>query len=475
MKPACLFLFLCGLSSLIVENPVCAQKGRTVIAGRITHPENNKVRMIHFCNYEDLTMPEATLASDNSFKLVFELPESKYLRLEHGSNVADFFVMPGDSVFLTFDMMNMDSTFNASGKHAPHYFYWREHYFFTKNGRGADVTPEIMAKKVDSSFAAKRQFFDNFAKKYEKQIDPAFVKHYEVAYTYRPLSKLYMFPFMYAQNHDIPFKDLQLPTNYYTPLDKAPINIVDNWNVLEYQNFVSEYINFSYTKLLERGGKSGDNYDACEVYEFGKILLDGKGKWETLAGRIDDDIRYNGSPSAFEAFRRFMMDCPNDFIKNKLKEAYKEVQIAGKGKVLPNFSAKNSKGEKVSLSDFKGKIVLLDIWSTNCGPCFYEMRHENTTKLKAHFKDNPNVVFLYICVDRSETYWKEVLGRESFANSGIHLFDNQLEKGNVMEQLGVKGFPTYFIIDKAGAVFESNPPRPSNPELIGYLEKALAE
>lgn len=466
-----IFLFV---SILCIGNLLSAQKNKTIISGKITHPENSKVRLVNFCTYENLSLPEVELAKDNSFKLVFDLPENKYLRLEHGPQVADFFVMPGDSVFLSFDMVNMDSTLDASGPHAPHYFYWREHYNYTKNGNAPMHTkPDEMAILVDSVFKEKRKFVDNFVKKYQSQIDPAFVKHYEVAYTYRPLSKRYVFPFYYAMAKEMKVQDVQLSENYYLPIEKGKINIDENWNVLEYQNFLEEYVTHTYNQLLAKSGKPQTASNPLERYAVAKILLYGKGKWESIATMLDSDIRFEKNEGAFEAYHRFMVDCPNDFIKNKLSEAYKEVQIATNGKEMPNFSARNSKGEKVSLADFKGKVVLLDVWAMFCGPCWYEMRHENTAKLKAHFKDNPNVVFLYLCIDRSESRWKEVIQKEPFVNVGIHLYDDELSKGNAMEQMGVKMFPSYFIIDKEGKIFDSNPPRPSNPDLINVMEKAL--
>jgi len=45
----------------------------------------------------------------------------------------------------------------------------------------------------------------------------------------------------------------------------------------------------------------------------------------------------------------------------------------GKGVPAPNFSLPDLEGKKVSLTDFKGKVVLLNIWATWCAPCVEEM------------------------------------------------------------------------------------------------------
>jgi len=45
------------------------------------------------------------------------------------------------------------------------------------------------------------------------------------------------------------------------------------------------------------------------------------------------------------------------------------------GSPAPNFTLQTPDGESISLSDFQGKLVMLNFWSTRCGPCVVEMPH----------------------------------------------------------------------------------------------------
>lgn len=57
------------------------------------------------------------------------------------------------------------------------------------------------------------------------------------------------------------------------------------------------------------------------------------------------------------------------------------------GSVVKDFEMRDRDGNLVKLSDFKGKLVYMDIWATWCGPCVEEI--PNMEKLYQHYKDDP--------------------------------------------------------------------------------------
>ena len=114
-------------------------------------------------------------------------------------------------------------------------------------------------------------------------------------------------------------------------------------------------------------------------------------------------------------------------------------------KPAPDFIAKNIKGETVKLSDFKGKVILLNFWATWCGPCKVEMPSLET--LHQRFKSK-NFSLLAISNDM---FGAQIVKPFIKANNLTFpvLLDQQLQASN---KFGVVSLPTTFMIDPEGNI-----------------------
>ncbi|MEG0258991.1 MAG: redoxin domain-containing protein [Lysinibacillus sp.] len=142
-----------------------------------------------------------------------------------------------------------------------------------------------------------------------------------------------------------------------------------------------------------------------------------------------------------------------------------------KGKVPPNFTLSTLDGKEVTLSELKGKKVVLNFWATWCPPCKAEMPHMQNY-YEQYAKDE-NVEILAVNITAGEKDITEA-GKidivQTFANSYELTFPILLDKtGEVGEKYQVLIIPTTYFIDSKGFI-QNVVKGPMNMEMLeGYV------
>jgi thiol-disulfide isomerase/thioredoxin len=125
-------------------------------------------------------------------------------------------------------------------------------------------------------------------------------------------------------------------------------------------------------------------------------------------------------------------------------------------------------GKAVTLQDFRGKIIYVDFWFSQCRPCLAEA--PATEQLKKRFIGK-DVVFLYISTDVVLADWRKTIATHSLSGpNSVHLLDPQ--GVHAVQAYQVQGFPTYMIISRDGHILQRDAPRPSAGKAT---EKALEQ
>jgi peroxiredoxin len=124
-------------------------------------------------------------------------------------------------------------------------------------------------------------------------------------------------------------------------------------------------------------------------------------------------------------------------------------------------------GEKMNLTEQKGKIVLVNFWATTCGYCVYEM--PNLVETYNRFRDKG---FEVVAVAMPDDSADDVIG---YTRKHGLPFPVALDAmGEANQAFGrVQATPTSFLIDKSGNIVENRRGGPDFDQLNAYLKQQL--
>lgn len=186
-----------------------------------------------------------------------------------------------------------------------------------------------------------------------------------------------------------------------------------------------------------------------------------------MAKSINMYLGMGGDAKLDETYQAFQKYSTDPEMKKIVAEKYKTLGELSPGKPAPDFEMKDVNGKVYRLSDFRGKMLYIDIWATWCGPCLAETPHFE--KRYQQYKNKPDIEFIGISLDGNVAAWKNKLAEDK--SEWKQFIVDKDRDSELSRKYVINGIPRFILIDKEGKIITANAPRPSSARIEAYLEK----
>jgi thiol-disulfide isomerase/thioredoxin len=231
-----------------------------------------------------------------------------------------------------------------------------------------------------------------------------------------------------------------------------------------------------------------DRETAIAHYQFGVILMN-----EGLEKRKDEIFKHgheevskalainSNFPDAIFVDGRMLAQLKQDDAAKARFEQYLKMKSAddpnahralryisrpelARARMAPPFAVTTIDGQRISMDDLQGKVVLLDFWATWCGPCREALPHMQRVAKK--FQGQP-LVILSVSLDKDEKAWKDFITKNEMTWPQYR--DGSFE-GTIARKFSVDAIPHTFTIDADGVLQEEHI---GDASIEGKLNKLL--
>jgi thiol-disulfide isomerase/thioredoxin len=442
------------------------------VSGAWLRGKPKAVKMFKVVNGSLSEVASSPLDAQGAFSMSFTPEAAGYFVLglspSNIQNRYNFYLKPGDALQLTVEENSYRLDGNRNSRENVEMARWHDFlfpledksiYYQGKNSTYVDFFP-LLEEKLAAAGKYKA------ARTKDKDFDATFADFRRYDLLYNALYFIYSVRTAHPQDEDF--------IDYYRHIDIPALTRTTE--LLRYPGGLSLLMNSYMTEirlnasLTPEQKKEYQNNPAPRLLggaDAGLIANDTiKGEIALMFGRYSKTI---------EGFEKFKEAYSKYIITPSQQERWSHIEAgihrSMEQKELVDFKFPDVNGTDVSLSDFRGKVVYIDIWATWCGPCKREMPFMK--KLEAEYADNKDIVFMGISIDVSKDIqkWKNFLEKEQLP--GVQLFAGDMAGIALSKPYKITGIPRFMLVGKDGRFVYMDAPRPSSAEIRSILNAAL--
>ncbi len=375
--------------------------------------------------------------------------DALYAKVYYGEKNKEVYLQKGDEVTISFDANDFDNTFTVKGGNEKAVDYLNKIRLTNLPDESYALGWEAFKKAVTDKMASMKRLLKahGFASddKFRRMEEGRITYFYANAFLMYPVSHLYL-------TRDT---TLVLGKDYYNTLKKYVKEDADLVDIDEYRNYMVET-----SHVLDEAGKEIRQFypkTLAEMSYMGEHFKNQKVR-ETLVHHVAFTyVECNGTEGIDDLKNLYYTYVTSPHLNALFKQACDKWDKAAVGRLSPDFAGVELDGRQLSLKDFRGKYIYIDMWATWCGPCQKELPF--LKKLAEKFEGR-NIVFLGLSIDADKAKWEARVKSGELCGTQLYI-----GKGSKFQtDYRISGIPRFILIDPNGRIVNPDMTRPSSED-----------
>lgn len=375
--------------------------------------------------------------------------DALYANVYYGEKFKVVYLQKGDNMTISFDANDFDNTFKVSGGNEKAVEYLNRIQLVGLPNEAYAQPWDQFKKTVTDKMASMKRLL----KVRKFAADDKFQKMEEGRITYFYANALLMFPV----SHLYLTQDttMVLGDDYYAAIREYVKEDEDLADIDEYRNFMIET-----SHIFDENGKNiRQMYPKviAEMNYIGEHMESEKVREALIHFLAFTYVEGNGTDNITDLQNLYYSYVTSPRLNDIFKKACAKWDKAAVGRPSPIFKGVDINGKEMSLRDFRGKYIYIDMWATWCGPCQKELPY--LTKLEEKYKGR-NIVFVGLSIDQDKAKWEARV--KSGALGGTQLY---IGKGTKFQSdYRISGIPRFILLDPNGRIVNPDMSRPSSED-----------
>ncbi len=375
--------------------------------------------------------------------------DALYAKVFYGEKNRDIYLQRGDDMTISFDANDFDNTFSVTGGNDKAVDYLGKIQLVNLPDDNYALPWEQFKKAVINKMHSMKRLL-NVRKfpaddKFQKMEEGRITYFYANAFLMYPVSHLYL-----TQD-----TTMVLRADYYNTLSEYAKEDSDLVDIDEYRNYMIET-----SHVLDETAKDIRQYYPKVLAEMNFIIehFNNEKVREALIHHLAFTyVEGNGTDDITDLQNLYYTYVTSPSLNAIFKQACAKWDKAAVGRPSPDFKGEDINGKQMSLRDFRGKYVYIDMWATWCGPCQKELPY--LEKLEKKFRGR-NITFVGLSIDADKAKWEARV--KSGELCGTQLYIGRGSK--FQADYRISGIPRFILLDPNGRIVNPDMTRPSSED-----------